>query len=110
MISDREPKLFSIYPDTRNKFVKFCNHKITKCILSAEVLWSKLKANIATESYNNYLNEIGNNQTISYNDFLKLIGLKSIPYSTVWRWLTNLGHSYDKHQKATIQMDMNMKM
>ena len=98
--SDREPKLFSIYPGAKTKFIRFCNQKVSEGILSTELAWAELKTTIATDCFNEYINEVESSSMISYDDFLKLVDLKTISYSTVWRWLTNFGFKYDKNSKS----------
>ena len=39
-------------------------------------------------------------QITSYMDFLKGLGLSSICYATVNRWLKLLGYKYDEHKKS----------
>ena len=56
--TNREPKLFSIFPEARKKFMYFCNQKINDGSLSTELVWSEVRDHISRDYYNNLLKEV----------------------------------------------------
>ena len=98
--SNREPKLFSVFPEARKKFMYFCNQKINDGSLFTELVWCEVQDHIATDCYNNYLKEVQHEVPPTFDEFKKTLDITSISYSTIWRWLLYLGYKYDTNSKS----------
>ena len=68
--------------------------------LNYENIGVQLKQNIPPNTHETYPQEYTlDNHQLSYEDFLKLFHLKSIPNSTIWRWMKYLGFNFCYRQK-----------
>ena len=56
--TNREPKLFSIFPEAQKKFMYFCNQKINAGSLSTELVWCEVRDRISRDYYNNLLKDV----------------------------------------------------
>ena len=87
--SQREPKIFVFFPEVQEKLVKYCNERIKEGDLSTEQCAVEVRTKIIRESYDNLLEEAGDDreEMPSYNKILSMCDLKTISFSTIWRWL-----------------------
>ena len=99
--SVREPKLFSYYPELRTELVQFCYGLVKKGALNTENEHTEIVTTLISKYHAQFMREAGGSEdVIRQNNFLSMFGLKKLPLTTVWRWLTNvLGFEYDTIQR-----------
>ena len=101
MHEDREPKLFSVFPEARNDIVKFCSRKVIDGSLSIEALSNEVKNKILPQCYDLLLDKNDTNHEIeTYEDMLKSLNLKTVGVTTSWRLLKILGFKYSEQEQC----------
>ena len=100
-----EPLFLETFPQVKIVLYEWATTNIDKS--SCESIGNELHQKIIPETYNFYLKECHNNQQLSMDGFLKSFHLKSVPESTIWRWMNIIGFKYcdctkkyfcDKHE------------
>ena len=101
--NEREPKLFSFFPDSKTQIVRYCTSQVNLGCLSTELVKSQIKNVIIPRCYQDLLEEAGEENRGNmplYNKLLHMLDLSNVSMSTVWRWLVYLGYKYDENKKS----------
>ena len=116
--TQREPKLFSFFPECKSMIQRFCNEQIKAGSMSTDSVTCEIKSVIIPKLYDNLLTEAADNKDMmpSYDELLHMFDLKTLSISTVWRWLQLLGYKYcenkrnyytDGHEREDVVKDRN---
>ena len=98
MRARREPKIFTLFPELREKLVTHCNKQIREGSLSTEACTLEVKNKLIPDCYQDLLEEAGEDKgdMPTHNEILSMCDLTTITVPTVWRWM--------------LQMDMKGRM
>ena len=93
-------KLFETYPKAKVMFKSWCSQNIH--LLSSESACGYVLGVIIPHFFQHHLTECSQSETTPYSqdDFLTLLGLKTVDVSTVWRWLKQIGFEYKHNIKC----------
>lgn len=100
---DYHIELFSLFPEAKNMFIRWCKAKENMETLSLESARRFLLEEVipyCIDQSNKELKRLDYPLIESPESFLPIVGLKSIGVMTAWRWLRLLGFSYDENSKC----------
>jgi len=120
LTTQREPKLFSFFPESIGMIKVFCNKQIKGGSMSTDAVTSEIRSVILPKLYDNLLIEAGDSKDMmpGYDELLRMLDLKTLSISTVWRWLILLGYKYcenkrnyytDGHEREDVIKDRNSR-
>ena len=99
----RHPKLFSFFPEAKEKLKEYCEKEIDSGSLSSEQVARQLRRKIIPKCYKRWVKETPKEERKDlpmYEEVLAFVGLKNVSHVTAWRWMTDLGYSYDENKKC----------
>ena len=97
----REPKLFSYFPESKTKLVRYCNNLLATGTLSTDAVQSELINNIVPKSYKKLIEDVGEENKTNmpkYEELLQQLELNTISLSAVWLWLIYLGYTCSENK------------
>ena len=88
------------FPEIKMMIKKWANANLDE--LNCENIGKYIRNEAVPAIYQTYLSENSDSvdEALSLVDFLRLFKLKNISDSTVWRWMRDLGFSYDERRKT----------
>ena len=99
----RHPKLFSFFPEAKEKLIDYCENQIQLGSLSTESVGSQLRDKIIPKCYRRWVKETPKEERgdlPTYEEVLAFVDLKNISNQTAWRWMTDMGYTYDENKKC----------
>jgi len=94
-----QPKFFRVYPEAREELRHWANQNLE--LLNSDLAAEFIRDDLTNKFFDQYTNEMEEGEILTTkNEFLQLMNLKAIDTKTAFRWLKNLGFTYDVQKKV----------
>ena len=98
---NREPKLFSLFPEAKEELLEYCNTQAAAGALNSEIVASEIRNHTIQNCYKKLVDALETNESIpTIEEFKSMVDLKNVTVSTSWRWLQSYGFTYSDQKKC----------
>jgi len=99
MEKEVQPKLFCLFPEAREELRRWANQNLEK--LNSNTTASFIHTTLVDKVYAQYVNELESGENpILKQEFVRSLNLSTVDTKTGFRWLKNLGFSFDVQKKV----------
>jgi len=102
------PKLLQVFPEAQDKICCWANNKLE--VLNSDATADYIQSDLLLQFYSQYVNEMEDGEMpMSQREFMQSMNLSTLDTKTAYRWLKNLGFSFDVQKKYTSMISMRIR-